>query len=73
MYIQRGKVLVTDRLHGHILAILLDKPTVIIDNKIKKISALRNVWTAGLEKVMLATDAKDAAAKAAFLLHKYFS
>ena len=71
MYILRGRVLVSDRLHGHILASLLDVPTVIIDNKIKKISAYRNSWTSGLERVVVADDADDAIVKAQYILKQY--
>ena len=70
MFLQRGKVLVTDRLHGHILAILLDIPTVIIDNKIQKLSNFRNTWTAGLSNVVIAKDANDAVNKALVLLRQ---
>ena len=70
LFLQRGKVLVTDRLHGHILATLLDMPTVIIDNKIHKISNLRNTWTKGLAKVVMADNDQDAVNKAIHILNK---
>lgn len=73
LFLQRGRVLITDRLHGHILAILSNIPTVIIDNKIKKLSMFRNTWTHGLERVLEATDDEDAVNKAMFLLDKYYS
>lgn len=71
MFIQRGRVLITDRLHGHILAVLLNIPHVIIDNKIKKISNFRNSWTAGLEIVRVATDPADAISKAIELIKQF--
>ncbi|ABS05146.1 polysaccharide pyruvyl transferase family protein [Kineococcus radiotolerans] len=40
-----GEVVVTDRLHGHILCTLLSIPHVVVDDKFGKISALRNTWT----------------------------
>ena len=38
LFLQRAKVVVTDRLHGYILSTLLDIPVVIIDNKLKKLT-----------------------------------
>lgn len=40
-----GEIVVTDRLHGHILCTLLSIPHVVVDDKFGKISALRNTWT----------------------------
>ena len=71
MFLQRGKVLVTDRLHGHIVALLLNIPTVIIDNKIHKLTHFRETWTAELnEYIMVAENVTDAAHKALVLLEK---
>ena len=68
LFLQRAKVVVTDRLHGYILATLLDIPTVIIDNKLKKLTNFRNTWTAGNDNAVLATSTEDAVKKAlAFL------
>jgi len=39
-----GKIVVTDRLHAHILAILLDIPNVVFDTWDGKVSALHNTW-----------------------------
>ena len=33
MYLSRGRVVATDRLHGHILSTLMDIPHVLIDNR----------------------------------------
>ncbi|WP_432494357.1 polysaccharide pyruvyl transferase family protein [Kineococcus auxinigenes] len=41
-----GEVIVTDRLHGHVLCTLLSIPHVVVNDKFGKISALRNTWTA---------------------------
>ncbi len=71
LFLQRGRVVVSDRLHGFILAQLLDIPTVVIDNKIKKISGYRDTWASGLEHVVMATNDTDAVEKAVELLHKY--
>ena len=70
LFLQRGKVLITDRLHGHILAVLLDIPTVIIDNRIHKILNFRDTWTKKLRKVVMASNAEDAVKKAMDMLER---
>jgi pyruvyl transferase EpsO len=42
-----GRVVVTDRLHGHILALLMGIPNVCLDNRNGKVRALCESWTAG--------------------------
>ncbi|WP_010161696.1 polysaccharide pyruvyl transferase family protein [Sphingomonas sp. PAMC 26617] len=44
--LSRGRVLVTDRLHGHILADLLDLPHVALDNTYGKLAAYVAAWPA---------------------------
>lgn len=41
-----GRVVIADRLHVHILSILLDKPHVLIDNSYRKLGNLHDAWTA---------------------------
>jgi len=41
-----GRVVITDRLHAHILSILLDIPHIRLDNSYGKISNFANAWTA---------------------------
>lgn len=48
--LSRGRVIVTDRLHGHILADLLGIPHVVLDNDYGKIAAYLAAW-AGSERV----------------------
>ncbi|RUS77178.1 hypothetical protein EGW08_015065 [Elysia chlorotica] len=55
-YLQRGRVIITDRLHGHILATLMNIPHVLIDNKQHKLSAYHLSWTAGLENTYITDD-----------------
>lgn len=43
--VARGKSLVTERLHGHILALLLDFPHVVLDNSYGKTGAFHRAWT----------------------------
>ena len=70
--LSRGKVIVTDRLHGHILSLLLDKPNVILDNSYKKLSSYHAAWTPSVHNVLLATNITDAIDKAQYLLHKHY-
>jgi pyruvyl transferase EpsO len=44
---------VTDRLHGHILACLMDKPSTVVDNFYGKNFSYVNAWTAGSGLVTL--------------------
>jgi pyruvyl transferase EpsO len=40
-----GRVIVTDRLHGHLLSILLGLPHVVLDDRHGKIASTRTTWT----------------------------
>lgn len=42
--LDRHQVVVTDRLHGHIMAVLLGKPHVVIDNLYGKIARFIDAW-----------------------------
>ncbi len=53
---------VTDRLHGHLLAFLLGKPQVVLDNGNGKVHGYARIWTAGSSRVRLAESAAAAAA-----------
>jgi exopolysaccharide biosynthesis predicted pyruvyltransferase EpsI len=63
-----AEVVVTDRVHGHILALLLGRPQVVLDNEDGKVHALVRGWTAGSPLVHLATSADEALVKATSLL-----
>ena len=69
--LQRGQVLVTDRLHGHILATLLGVPHVLLDNADQKLSAFHNTWTRGLRSCRLADNPTDALRMALELLDEF--
>jgi pyruvyl transferase EpsO len=47
----RHEYIVTDRLHGHILACLMSKPHTVLDNSYGKNSGYSEVWTAASEIV----------------------
>lgn len=41
----RGRVVVTDKLHGHVLALLAGQPHVVLDNGYGKVSGVHESWT----------------------------
>jgi exopolysaccharide biosynthesis predicted pyruvyltransferase EpsI len=47
--LSRGRVVITDRLHGHILSLLLGIPHVLLDNSYGKVSNFYRAWTEGSE------------------------
>jgi len=44
--LQQGEVVVTDRLHGHILCLLMGIPHVVLDNTYGKLRGFHETWTA---------------------------
>ncbi len=71
-FLSRGRVIICDRLHGHIPSVLLGKPNVILDNSYKKTSSFQSTWTPSVENVLFASSEEDAIKKAQYLLHKYY-
>ncbi|MBB4610028.1 polysaccharide pyruvyl transferase family protein [Sphingomonas yabuuchiae] len=57
----RGERIVTDRLHGHILALLLGIRHVVLDNDYGKVGAYIAAWTAESPLVRQARSAQEAA------------
>lgn len=55
-----GRVVVTDRLHAHILCTLLGVPHVVLDNSYGKISALHRTWTSGSGTTVFADSPAEA-------------
>lgn len=53
-------VVVSDRLHAHILCVLLGTPHVMLDNSYGKIGAFHRQWTADSETTWWSTDPADA-------------
>lgn len=49
----RHNLIITDRLHGHILAVLMDMPTQVLDNSYGKNSRYASVWTTRFRRVTL--------------------
>jgi pyruvyl transferase EpsO len=52
----RGRTVITDRLHAHILSLLLDKPHVLIDNSYGKLGSFHAAWTKECRIVRTARD-----------------
>jgi exopolysaccharide biosynthesis predicted pyruvyltransferase EpsI len=63
-----GHVVVTDRLHAHILCTLMSIPHVVLDNSYGKISRFRNAWKTGEPHMCtVASGFSEALAKAEIL------
>ena len=65
--LSQGRIVITDRLHGHILCTLMNKPHVILDNSYSKISNFRSVWNTGENLCHVAVDYNSAIEKATIL------
>jgi len=70
-FLARGRVVVTDRLHGHILCTLMGHPHVVLDNVYRKLGNYLDTWTGGVSNIMYTTDAQMAMRLAMFLLSRY--
>ena len=66
--LSRGRVVITDRLHAHILCVLLDIPHVVLDNSYGKVQGFIASWTAGSPLVHRASTPAEAVARAKALL-----
>ncbi len=60
-----GRTVVTDRLHGHILGLLLGRRQIVIDNRYGKISGFARAWTDGVEGIDHVASVEEAFALAA--------
>lgn len=47
--LSRGRTIVTDRLHAHIMSLLLDIPHIVLDNMYGKVGGFAAQWTHGYE------------------------
>ena len=75
--LSRGRVVITNRLHGHILCLLMGVPHVILDTLYGKVGHFRNTWMGNLDGVLSAQETTQAVALAYSLLqdqnlHKSF-
>jgi exopolysaccharide biosynthesis protein PssK len=55
-----GRVVITDRLHAHLLSLLLGIPHAVLDNTYGKLGRFLDVWTGGAAGVHHATSTNDA-------------
>jgi pyruvyl transferase EpsO len=62
--LSRGRVVITDRLHGHILCLLLRIPHIVLDNSYGKVRSFYETWTLGHALAQWAASAAEAVALA---------
>lgn len=58
--LSRGRVVITDRLHGHILSLLLGIPHVLLDNNYGKLKHFYQTWTSQSNLTFWADSAQQA-------------
>ncbi len=63
----RARTVITDRLHGHILSLLLGIPHVLLDNNYGKVRSFYETWTKGSELVFWADSPDEAIEKSKLL------
>jgi exopolysaccharide biosynthesis predicted pyruvyltransferase EpsI len=68
--LESAEVIATDRLHGHILSVLLGRPNVLVDNSYGKVRAYYETWSRNLPLVHWASDWEDAIAIAEALAER---
>lgn len=56
----QGHTVISDRLHAHILSVLLGRRSVVLDNSYGKLRATFDTWTSHLEGVTWATSLEEA-------------
>ena len=60
LLLAQGEVVITDRLHAHILCLLMEIPQVLLDNSYGKVKRFHDCWTAAVESVTWADSPRDA-------------
>ena len=71
-FLQRGRVLITDRLHGHILSSLMNIPHVLFDNPpFHKLSSFHKSWTFSQNNVVIVNNKEQAVIEAQKLLQRF--
>lgn len=58
--LSRGRVIITDRLHGHILSVLLGIPHILLDDRYHKVRNFYENWTKDCELTIWAESAEEA-------------
>ena len=71
-YLSNGQVIITDRLHAHILCSLMQIPNIFLDNSYGKLSNFRSSWQTGDPSFCCqASSLDDAYLKALSFLNKF--
>lgn len=65
----RHRAVVTDRLHGHILALLVGRPHALLDNSYGKVSAFHRTWTRASDLAVRCEDPGEGLEVASTLAH----
>ena len=58
--LSQGNVVITDRLHAHILSVLLGIPNIVLDNNYGKVHGYMEAWTSDAYKAFRASSPKEA-------------
>ena len=66
--LSRGEVVITDRLHAHILCVLLEIPHVVVDTGYGKLTRFIRTWTEAAPVLRLAGSWSEGAEVARSLL-----
>lgn len=67
----RGRVVITDRLHGHVLCVLMGIPHAVLEDRHGKVAAFVGQWTADLPTVRLCRTPGEAEQAAEHLLREH--
>jgi pyruvyl transferase EpsO len=59
-FLSQGRTVVTDRLHGHVLCLLMNIPHVLLDNRIGKLGDFYRTWTSPSEIASFAESEQQA-------------
>lgn len=57
--ISKAKIMITDRLHGMIFAIITNTPCVVFDNNNKKISGVYNAWLKDCKNIYIVNETEE--------------
>ena len=57
--LSRGQVVITDRLHAHILSVLMHKPHILLDNSYGKLGGFYQAWTNKVQSAQYANSVSD--------------
>ena len=67
--LSRGNIVFTDRLHAHILSVLMNKPHVVVDNSYGKLGDFYRVWTSQYPSALFVKDLSTLQKAASALVH----